>query len=88
MQGKARPAATLPAGLALAQHYPERNPKVPDDDGPEPIRCQLEMDATGALTVTLIDGCAMPEAIDLCHLLVGHRPTTHRVAVRRVGSDE
>ena len=46
------------------------------------IRCELEMSADGAVAVTLFDGCAMPEAIDLCNVLVRRSDVTRRITVR------
>lgn len=46
------------------------------------IRCELEMNTDGAVTVTLFDGCAMPEAIDLCRILIDRNDVTRSITVR------
>jgi len=52
----------------------------------KPVRCELAMSPDGAVEVTLLDGCAMPDAIDLCRLLVVRDTGTRCVTVRPSGS--
>jgi hypothetical protein len=55
---------------------------VVDQAEAKPVRCELAMSPDGAVEVTLLDGCAMPDAIDLCRLLVGKDTGTRSVTVR------
>jgi len=52
----------------------------------EPIRCQLEMDPDGEITVTLLDGCGLEEAVDLCRIALGRDEVQHRILVRQARS--
>lgn len=47
------------------------------------IRCELELGPDDGITITLFDGCRLPEAVDLCQIVVGRDEVTRQILVRQ-----